>query len=288
MYTQECFLRSPGAHDVRMLSRLGYKSIDKSNKRYQIKKYLYIKEGFWKYTDNETDLYFAIDCCDDRKLFSAIASIDDNSIAEQWLTDGKHWIWIKCSDYNAINDLAKINKLESLFNKNYHKATPEEIILKGNKTRVQLIQMGSIGEINKLKFILEKEDLVRSGGKILDSNGEEYTLSKTWLGVKLEKVRKSSKWSGRELKEVENMCENLKCDNAEISYSLEGKKMVSCRLKSHNPKIEGKNKGIYIIPKNCPHCLSKHRDWKESSSSKFIPYQDLGPAWYGFKHFNKK
>ena len=132
MYTQECFLRKPGIHDVRMLNRLGYKSIDKSNKKYQIKRYLYIKEGCWKYTDNDSDLYFAIDCCENRKLFAAIAAIDDNSIAEQWLTDGKHWIWIKCSDYNAINDLAKISKLESLFNKNYHKATAEEIILKNH------------------------------------------------------------------------------------------------------------------------------------------------------------
>ena len=191
MYTQECFLRSPGAHDIRMLSRLGYKSIDKSNKRYQIKKYLYIKEGFWKYTDNEADLYFAIDCFDDRKLFSAIASIDDNSIAEQWLTDGKHWIWIKCSDYNAINDLAKINKLESLFNKNYHKATAEEIILKDDDSISRLNKLDSIKEIDVLKFILEKEGLVRIGGKILDSNGEECTLTKTSGGIHLKKNSKT-------------------------------------------------------------------------------------------------
>ena len=36
MYTQECFLRKPGIHDVRMLNGLGYKSIDKSNKKYQV------------------------------------------------------------------------------------------------------------------------------------------------------------------------------------------------------------------------------------------------------------
>ena len=47
--------------------------------------------------------------------------------------------------------------------------------------------MGSIGEINRLKYILEGEDLVRSRDKILDSNGEEYTLSKTSGGVHLKK-----------------------------------------------------------------------------------------------------
>lgn len=283
MYTQECFLRKPGIHDARMLNRLGYKSIDKSNKKYQIKRYLYIKEGCWKYTDNDSDLYFAIDCGENRKLFAAIAAIDNNSIAEQWLTDGKHWVWIKCSDYNAINDLAKISKLESLFNKNYHKATAEEIILKNHN---MIISLGSIREIYGLKCILEKENLVRSGDKILDSKGEEYTLCKSWLGIRLEKVEKSTDWSGRELKEVENMCEKLKCDNMEISSNFEGEKVISCRLQSHDPKIEGKDKGIYIIPNKCPYHIVKQD--KGKIYSKLTPYQDLSDMWCRFKHFNKK
>lgn len=264
MYTQECFLRNPGIYDVRMLSRLGYKSIDKSNKKYQIKRYLYINEGCWKYTDNDSDLYFAIDCGENRKLFAEIAAIDNNSIAEQWLTDGKHWVWIKCSDYNAINDLTKINKLENLFNKNYHKATPKEIILKNHNL---MIQLESIREIDRLKFILEKGNLVRKGNKIIDSNGEEYTISETLWGKKIEKGEKSTDWSGRELKEVEYMCQKLKCDNVEISSDFEGKKIVSCRLQSRDPKIEGKDKGIYIVPKMCPYFFSKSKKISELPTS---------------------
>ena len=84
MYTQECVLNKPNMQDIRMLSELGYKALESGLKIRKPKKYLHIKNGFWKFTDiNPKD---AIDVGENRLMFRGIAAISTTTIVEQWLT----------------------------------------------------------------------------------------------------------------------------------------------------------------------------------------------------------
>ena len=125
MYTQECVLNKPNMQDIRMLSEFGYKALESGVKIRKLKKYLHIKNGFWKFTDiNPKD---TIDVGENRRVFRGIAAISTTTIVEQWLTYGNNWIWLKCSDYPTMLNRGNID----IFNEvggNYHKASAKEII----------------------------------------------------------------------------------------------------------------------------------------------------------------
>ena len=132
MYTQECVLNKPNMQDIRMLSEFGYKDLESGVKIRKPKKYLHIKNGFWKFTDIKPK--DVIDVGENRRIFLGIAAISTTTIVEQWLTDGKNWIWLKCSDYPTLLNGASLDKINEVVGGNYHKATPKEIIehLKNN------------------------------------------------------------------------------------------------------------------------------------------------------------
>ena len=128
MYTQECILHNPHMQDVLMIISLGYHEYNHTiGSRFEMKKNLYIKNGYFLLTD-DNNYPNAIDCSHSRKQFQALASINNNSITDQWLTDGKNWLRIKYSDYNTITTLSKVGMLEKFLNEHYHKATAKEII----------------------------------------------------------------------------------------------------------------------------------------------------------------
>ena len=126
MYTEECILRNPNMQDIRMLSEFGYKALEGGVKCRKPKKYLYVKNGFWKFTD--TAFKKAIDCGENRQMFHGIVAISTTTILEQWLTDGENWIWLKCSDYPNLLNGVNIDSLNKVGGGNYHKATAKEII----------------------------------------------------------------------------------------------------------------------------------------------------------------
>lgn len=61
--------------DVRQLLALGYNSFvdPKDTSRFDIKKNLYIKNGYWKFTDEEYPR--AVDCKENRYAFRSLASM---------------------------------------------------------------------------------------------------------------------------------------------------------------------------------------------------------------------
>lgn len=79
MYTQECILRNPNMQDVRQILQLGYNSFvdPKDTSRFDIKKNLYIKNGYWKFTDEEYPK--AVDCKGNRYAFKILASVSDKN-----------------------------------------------------------------------------------------------------------------------------------------------------------------------------------------------------------------
>lgn len=112
MYTQECILHDPTMQDIVMLKELGYKPLDSGVKCRKPKKYLYAMKGFWKFTNGECP--DAIDCGNNREAFRGIASMSTTTLIEQWLTDGKNWVWVKCSYYSDFQDGVKIDCLKKL------------------------------------------------------------------------------------------------------------------------------------------------------------------------------
>jgi len=128
MYTQECILHNPNMQDVKLLNSFGYIrfSTPKETSGFKPKEFLYVGKGYWQFIDS----YFksVINCGENRDIFQGLIAMDDNSIADQWLTNGEKWLRIKCSDYEAIFSTNKVGMLERLLNENYHKATAKEII----------------------------------------------------------------------------------------------------------------------------------------------------------------
>ena len=96
MYTQECFLRKPVAHDVRMLSEFGYKALEGGVKCRKPKKYLYVKNGFWKFTD--TAFKESIDCGENRQMFHGIVAISTTTILENIARNPTNlqFVWMNC------------------------------------------------------------------------------------------------------------------------------------------------------------------------------------------------
>ena len=111
--------------DVRMLLEFGYIALESGVKIRKPKKYLYVNKGYWKFTDTKPKS--AIDCGENRRAFHGIVAISTTTIFEQWLTDEKNWIWLKCSDYSTLLNDVNIDILNEI-GVNYHKATAQEII----------------------------------------------------------------------------------------------------------------------------------------------------------------
>lgn len=126
MYTQICILRNPKMQDVKLLNSYGYMRFSTPKENIGPKKFLYVEKGRWQFINS----YYKsiIDCGENRYIFQGLIAMDDNSITDQWLTNGEKWLWIKCSDYESILTTNKEVMLERLLIENYHKATAQEII----------------------------------------------------------------------------------------------------------------------------------------------------------------